>query len=170
MHCQALAGNVAQSEDLLLMYFSLQSLAQLLCEMREVNKSQQFEVDDLRQKLSDAQGDIKVKKKVRLWWKCSVTSLFRSWLLLAITTCQWKPVHVHSWETWGFEWCAITVMELQCLRIDKTCSLLICRMLTDLILCSVIVHWCLVLDSPCSQISMLAVWISISISLQNRKS
>lgn len=39
-----------------------QSLAHLLCEMREVNKSLQFEVDDLKQKLSDAQGDIKVWK------------------------------------------------------------------------------------------------------------
>ena len=38
----------------------LQSLAHLLCEMREVNKALQFEVDDLKQKLSDAQGDIKV--------------------------------------------------------------------------------------------------------------
>ena len=37
-----------------------QSLAQLLCEMREVNKSLQFEVDDLKQKLTDSNGDIKV--------------------------------------------------------------------------------------------------------------
>jgi len=37
-----------------------QSLAQLLCEMREVNKSLQFEVDDLKQKLKDSNGDIKV--------------------------------------------------------------------------------------------------------------
>ncbi len=32
----------------------------MLCEMRDVNKSLQFEVDDLKQKLSDANGDIKV--------------------------------------------------------------------------------------------------------------
>ena len=38
----------------------LQSLAQLLCEMRDVNKSLQFEVDDLKLKLKDANGDIKV--------------------------------------------------------------------------------------------------------------
>ena len=37
-----------------------QSLAQLLCEMRDVNKSLQFEVDDLKQKLKDSYGDIKV--------------------------------------------------------------------------------------------------------------
>ena len=33
-----------------------QNLAHLLCEMRDVNKSLQFEVDDLKQKLQDAQG------------------------------------------------------------------------------------------------------------------
>ena len=38
----------------------VQSLAQLLCEMRDVNKALQFEVDDLKQKLKDANGDIKV--------------------------------------------------------------------------------------------------------------
>ena len=38
----------------------LQSLAQLLCEMRDVNKALQFEVDDLKQKLKDSNGDIKV--------------------------------------------------------------------------------------------------------------
>lgn len=37
-----------------------QGLAQLLCEARDHNKSLQFEVDDLKQKLIDAQGDIKV--------------------------------------------------------------------------------------------------------------
>ena len=39
----------------------LQSLAQLLCEMRDVNKSLQFEVDDLKQKLKDSDGDVKVR-------------------------------------------------------------------------------------------------------------
>ena len=34
--------------------------AHLLWEMREANKSLQFERDDLKQKLADAQGDIKV--------------------------------------------------------------------------------------------------------------
>ena len=38
----------------------VQSLAQLLCEMRDVNKALQFEVDDLKQKLKDSNGDIKV--------------------------------------------------------------------------------------------------------------
>ena len=32
--------------------------------MREVNKSLQFEVDDLKQKLKDAQGDIKVSNVI----------------------------------------------------------------------------------------------------------
>lgn len=32
--------------------------------MRDVNKSLQFEVDDLKQKLRDANGDIKVSQKV----------------------------------------------------------------------------------------------------------
>lgn len=40
--------------------FWLQSLVKLLCETKENNKSLQFEADDLRQKLADAQGDIKV--------------------------------------------------------------------------------------------------------------
>ena len=39
-----------------------QGLAQVLMEYREQNKSLQFEVDDLKQKLQDAQGDIKVPK------------------------------------------------------------------------------------------------------------
>ena len=43
-----------------------QGLAQVLIEYREQNKSLQFEVDDLKQKLQDAQGDIKVKIKVLL--------------------------------------------------------------------------------------------------------
>lgn len=38
----------------------MQSIAQVLVEYREQNKSLQFEVDDLKQKLQDAQGDIKV--------------------------------------------------------------------------------------------------------------
>lgn len=37
-----------------------QNMAQLLIDMRECSKTQQFEVEDLKQKLSDAQGDIKV--------------------------------------------------------------------------------------------------------------
>ena len=37
-----------------------QGLTQLICETREVNKSLQFEVEDLKQKLVDTQGDIKV--------------------------------------------------------------------------------------------------------------
>ena len=41
----------------------LQSLAHLLCEMRDVNKSLQFEVDDLKQKLTDAQGIESVDEK-----------------------------------------------------------------------------------------------------------
>ena len=40
----------------------LQGLAQVLMEYRVQNKSLQFEVDDLKQKLQDAQGDIKVPK------------------------------------------------------------------------------------------------------------
>lgn len=40
-----------------------QSLARLLCEMKEVNKTLQLEVDDLRQKLSDSQGDIKLLRE-----------------------------------------------------------------------------------------------------------
>ena len=43
-----------------MLFYCCQSLATLLCEMRDVNKSLQFEVDDLKQKLSDANGDIKV--------------------------------------------------------------------------------------------------------------
>ena len=37
-----------------------QNVGKLLYESREVVKSQQFEIDDLKQKLTDAQGDIKV--------------------------------------------------------------------------------------------------------------
>ena len=44
----------------------LQTLAQLLCDMRDANKCLQFEVDDLKQKLKDAQGDIKVAFSSRL--------------------------------------------------------------------------------------------------------
>ncbi|XP_067656739.1 coiled-coil domain-containing protein 149-B-like isoform X2 [Haliotis asinina] len=40
-----------------------QSLVKLLCETKENNKSLQFEVDDLRQKLADAQGDIKLLRE-----------------------------------------------------------------------------------------------------------
>ncbi|XP_023242902.1 coiled-coil domain-containing protein 149-like [Centruroides sculpturatus] len=40
-----------------------QSLAQLLCELKEQNKSLMFEVNDLKQKLSDAQGDIKLLRE-----------------------------------------------------------------------------------------------------------
>ena len=43
-------------------YILIQNLATLLCEMRDVNKGLQFEVDDLKQKLNDANGDIKVFK------------------------------------------------------------------------------------------------------------
>ena len=35
--------------------------------MREANKSLQFERDDLKQKLSDAQGDIKVMYPYKHW-------------------------------------------------------------------------------------------------------
>ena len=45
---------------------SSQNLAHLLCEMREVNKSLQFEADDLKQKLADAQGDIKVSNIIHV--------------------------------------------------------------------------------------------------------
>lgn len=38
----------------------LQSVPQLLCELRDVNKSLQFEVDSLRQKLKDSEDDVKV--------------------------------------------------------------------------------------------------------------
>ena len=37
-----------------------QNVAKLLYESRELVKSQQFVIDDLKQKLNDAQGDIKV--------------------------------------------------------------------------------------------------------------
>ncbi|XP_076372102.1 coiled-coil domain-containing protein 149-like [Tachypleus tridentatus] len=37
-----------------------QSLAQLLCELKEKNRALQTEVDDLKQKLSDAQGDTRL--------------------------------------------------------------------------------------------------------------
>nr|KAG5698069.1 hypothetical protein BaRGS_016717 [Batillaria attramentaria] len=40
-----------------------QGLAQVLMEYREQNKSLQFEVDDLKQKLQDAQGDIKLLRE-----------------------------------------------------------------------------------------------------------
>lgn len=40
-----------------------QSLAQLLCELKEQNKSLIFEVNDLKQKLNDAQGDIKLLRE-----------------------------------------------------------------------------------------------------------
>ncbi|CAD5113126.1 DgyrCDS2316 [Dimorphilus gyrociliatus] len=40
-----------------------QSLARLLCEMKEVNKALQLEADDLKQKLSDSQGDIKLLRE-----------------------------------------------------------------------------------------------------------
>ncbi|XP_046573887.1 LOW QUALITY PROTEIN: coiled-coil domain-containing protein 149-B-like [Haliotis rubra] len=40
-----------------------QSLVKLLCETKENNKSLQFEADDLRQKLADAQGDIKLLRE-----------------------------------------------------------------------------------------------------------
>ena len=36
----------------------------LLCETKEHNKSLKFELDDLKQKLNDAQGDIKVSSEV----------------------------------------------------------------------------------------------------------
>ena len=45
------------------LFVCFQNLAHLMCEMREVNKAQQFEVDDLKQKLADARGDIKVIPK-----------------------------------------------------------------------------------------------------------
>jgi len=45
----------------MMMCVLVQSLAQLLCEMRDVNKALQFEVDDLKQKLKDSNGDIKVR-------------------------------------------------------------------------------------------------------------
>ncbi|XP_014664106.1 PREDICTED: coiled-coil domain-containing protein 149-like isoform X2 [Priapulus caudatus] len=40
-----------------------QGVLQLLCEMKEHNKTLQFEVDSLKQKLSDAQGDIKLLRE-----------------------------------------------------------------------------------------------------------
>ena len=46
-------------------YILIQNLATLLCEMRNVNKGLQFEVDDLKQKLNDANGDIKVFKYMK---------------------------------------------------------------------------------------------------------
>ncbi|ESO82912.1 hypothetical protein LOTGIDRAFT_109065 [Lottia gigantea] len=39
------------------------SLVQLLCDTKEVKKSLKFEVDDLKQKLNDAQGDIKLLRE-----------------------------------------------------------------------------------------------------------
>jgi len=55
----------------MMMCLVLQSLAQLLCEMRDVNKSLQFEVDDLKQKLKDSNGDIKVCISNSFVWFCS---------------------------------------------------------------------------------------------------
>lgn len=40
-----------------------QSLVQLLCELKEQNKSLQSEVDDLKQKLTDAHGDIRILRE-----------------------------------------------------------------------------------------------------------
>ena len=48
------------------MFYIIQSLAQLLCEMREANKTLQFENDDWKQKMKDAQGDIKVSLQIIL--------------------------------------------------------------------------------------------------------
>ena len=60
MSCELPLQHVCKNKDVV--YFHIaQTLAQLLCEMREANKSLQFEVDDLKQKLKDAQGDIKVQ-------------------------------------------------------------------------------------------------------------
>ncbi|KAK6186324.1 hypothetical protein SNE40_008380 [Patella caerulea] len=39
------------------------SLVQLLCDTKEIKKSLQFETDDLKQKLADAQGDIKLLRE-----------------------------------------------------------------------------------------------------------
>lgn len=44
--------------------FYFQNLGAILYETREQNKSLQFEVEDLKQKLHDAQGDIKVSSLV----------------------------------------------------------------------------------------------------------
>ena len=41
-------------------YMKSQNMPQLLNDMREYNKTLQFERDDFAQKLLDAQGDIKV--------------------------------------------------------------------------------------------------------------
>lgn len=41
--------------------FCFQSLARLLFDTKEANKSLKFEVEDLKQKLHDAEGDIKVR-------------------------------------------------------------------------------------------------------------
>ena len=46
---------------LLSIHLHLQNLARLLYESKEYSKSLQFEVDDMKQKLQDAHGDIKVK-------------------------------------------------------------------------------------------------------------
>ncbi|XP_050399707.1 rho-associated protein kinase 1 [Patella vulgata] len=40
-----------------------ESLVQLLCDTKEIKKSLQFETDDLKQKLTDAQGDIKLLRE-----------------------------------------------------------------------------------------------------------
>lgn len=58
-----------------MMEFIFQSLAHLLCEMRDVNKSLQLEVDDLKQKLRDANGDIKVSWVVYVAYFFSSDSL-----------------------------------------------------------------------------------------------
>ena len=49
-----------------MLFYIIQSLAQLLCEMREANKTLQFENDDWKQKMKDAQGDIKVSLQIIL--------------------------------------------------------------------------------------------------------
>ena len=58
-----------------------QNVGKLLYESREVVKSQQFEIDDLKQKLSDAQGDIKVIINVPL--KCLGIRSFATETLLS---------------------------------------------------------------------------------------
>ena len=42
------------------LFIVFQNIAKLLYDSRELVKSQQFVIDDLKQKLNDAQGDIKV--------------------------------------------------------------------------------------------------------------
>ena len=41
-------------------YFSLQSVSHLLADAKDLNKALMLKVDDYKQKLHDAQGDIKV--------------------------------------------------------------------------------------------------------------